>query len=187
MLPASIRLAHAAPSRRKTHVAWALAALGLLAAGGCASLEERVVDAFPPAHAAEPWILSGAVWSGSFADAAPSLGADTALWARHQPTHVWIAVYTHEKHPDRKLTVRCFEFANKGVAAEAYADARPSDARPLAIGEDGCWSAVSTTLKWDRFVADVFGDDSAWGTEVQTPALATQFAKRLAHNVGNAP
>lgn len=158
-----------------------------LAGGGCRAGAPRIADAFPPARAASPWVQQGEVWSGAFEAARVSLGADASRWARHAPRHVWIGSYVHEDHADRRQTVRCFEFDSESAALLAYRDACPAGARPLDLADEGCWSPTGVAFRAGRLVAEVFGDDAAWSSEVNAAILATQFARRLAGRSGGPP
>ncbi len=53
-----------------------------LVLAGCAAMPRTVVEAFPPARVATPWVLQDEVWVGSFEEAAPALGEDAGTWAK---------------------------------------------------------------------------------------------------------
>lgn len=169
-----------------TAAAPAIACLAAFVCGGCAGGDARVVDAFPPARAAAPWLQQGAVWTGSFDAARAALGADVARWARHAPQRVWIGAFVHEDHADRRQTLRCFEFESESAALLAYRDACPAGARPLDLADEACWSPTGVAFRRGRLVGEVFGDDADWSNEVGAAILATQFAKRLAAAAGAA-
>ena len=155
------------------------AALALLVCAGCAQADRAVRAAFPTAGVVAPWRLDGAVWSGSFADAAPALGDDAPAWAQHTPTRVWLAKYTHEDHPDQTLTVRCFAFESPEYARAAYEVFQPVLAKPLYSGDVGCWTEIGVLFQRGCLVFDIFGNDASWNSQVQSAVLAAALVKRM--------
>jgi hypothetical protein len=151
----------------------------LLLCVGCAQTRRPVTAAFPPAVVAWPWILQEEVWSGSFDEAAPGLGEDAEKWREHHPTRVWLAIYRHERDPQRRLTVRCFAFESSGSARAAFESFRPIDAKAFDAGDAGCWSGVGVMFRWGRLVLEVFGPDASWSSETQSSLLATFLIKRM--------
>jgi|GEM_PF-1101065 len=159
----------------------------VFAFGGCAQSRHRVVDAFPTARVAAPWILEGEVWTGTFEDAAPALGDDAETWKKFSPTRVWLARYTREGDPARVLTVRCFAFDSPETARAAFEVFRPPLAKPLRAGDVGCWTECGVLFQWQRLVFDIFGDDVSWGSEVNSSVMAAIIARRMPAGVPENP
>jgi hypothetical protein len=155
----------------------------------CAACATRhsVVDAFPPGASADPWVLQGAVWSGSFADAVDGLGDDAAAWQRYNPTQAWLAIYCRNDHPEHCLKVRIFGFASPVDARAAYDAALPLDPKPYQIGDVGCWTELGVLCQWGRLVIDVFGEDTSWGSQVQSSLLATYLGRRMPPGIPDNP
>jgi len=159
----------------------------VFAFGGCGQNRHRVVDAFPTARVAAPWILEGEVWTGTFEDAAPALGDDAETWKKFSPTRVWLARYTREGDPARVLTVRCFAFDSPETARAAFEVFRPPLAKPLRAGDVGCWTECGVLFQWQRLVFDIFGDDVSWGSEVNSSVMAAIIARRMPAGVPENP
>ncbi len=150
----------------------------LLLVTGCVA-RNQVVEAFPPAESASPWILQGEVWHGTFAAAAPGLGDDAQRWAHFEPTHAWLAVYCHEQQPEKCLKVRLFAFASQEAAARAYEAFRPANPTAYEIGDQGCWTEIGVLFQWGRLVCDVFGDRADWNAQVNASLLAAYLGRRM--------
>jgi hypothetical protein len=180
------RIFHTLSARRGR--ALAAAFVGLLAAcSGCASQRARVIDAFPPAAVAHPWVLRGDIWSGTLDDAAPALGTDVDAWRAHGPQRVWLAKYCHAEHADQCLTVRCFALDSPDHARRAFQTFRPPTAKPFDCGDAGCWTSIGVLFQWGRLVFEVFGPDASWGSEIQSAMLAGHLAKRMPPGVTEDP
>lgn len=156
-----------------------LMAVALLAAAGCASRDATLVEAFPPAGAADPWFLQESVWTGSFETAIEALGDDAQTWAGCNPTQVWLAVYCHRELPQRCLKIRAFAFADVADARRAFAAFQPPDAKRYHVGDEGCWTEIGVLFRWGRVVFDVFGPEASWGSQVQSSYLAAILVKRI--------
>jgi hypothetical protein len=165
------------PGRRAGAVWLGAGVLPILA--GCATAPRTVLDVFPPAAVANPWVLRDTVWVGAFAEAESALGDDASLWGTFAPARVWLAVYCHQDATRRCLTVRCFAFASAEDAQQAYRAFAPPSAPPLSAGDEGCWSEVGVLIRTGRIVWDVFGDEASWGRQVQSMYLANVILKRL--------
>jgi hypothetical protein len=159
----------------------------LVGAAGCTRPNATVVDAFPEARRAAPWVLTEPVWSGSFADAESALGLDAAQWGLFNPQHVWLAVYQHEDAPSRKMTVRIFSFETAAQAAEAYARSRPHEAEVFDAGDEGCWTQIGVMFVWDRLVCEVFGQAATLESEVQAATLSGYLIKHMPPGLPDAP
>ena len=149
----------------------------LCLACGCARRAKSIADVLPVGSVASPWVLQGAVWSGSFQQAAPALGEDASAWRRFEPARVWLAVYRHEDDPKRRTTVRGFAFDTAAAARAAYEHFRPADAKPFAAGDDGCWTEIGVLFVWGRMVFDVFGNDASFSSQGQS-AYVTAFIEK---------
>lgn len=157
---------------------WRLGML-LVLCGGCTQ-SAAVVDAFPPAGAAAPWVLKGAVWQGSFAEAAPALGDEAQTWAAHRPQQVWLAKYEHQRHPGYVLTARALAFAQPQDARDAFKALRTPEAKSFGgPWEAGCWTDIGVMFCWGRLVFDIFGERPLWSNELQSAMLANMIAKRM--------
>jgi len=161
--------------------------VALVGCTGCAARPRTVVEAFPPGSVAAPWTLDGAVWSGTLPEAAPGLGPDAAAWEVFRPARVWLAKYRHEERTDRVLTVRCFAVASPDDAREAVARFRPPGATPVALGDEGYWTAAGVLFRWGRLVIEVFGPEASWSNEVQASLLAAYLIKRMPPGVPDDP
>lgn len=160
----------------------------LTLAGGCAQRPATVVDAFPPARVATPWVLAGEVWSGTLAEAGPGLGEDAARWRGLGVEHVWLARYEHEDNPQRILTVRCLALPTPAAARRLFDELRPrEDAWPFHGGDAGCWTGIGVLVQWGRLVIDVFGSEQSWSSEVQAALLAGHLLKRMPAGVPDEP
>lgn len=162
-----------------------LAATCLLA--GCAPRNATVASAFPQAASAAPWVLSGAVWSGTFTQATPALGDDADDWHQFQPTQVWLAVYHHERDPGRTLTVRAFAFDSAQTARRAFQHFRPVDATEFRAGTEGCWTRIGVLFVRDRLVFDIFGSEPTWRNEIQAAMLAGYIQNAMPAGLPSAP
>lgn len=158
---------------RRCPIVWSLVVLCI----GCAS-PARVDDAFPPARAADPWILDEAVWSGTFDEAATALGDDAAALAPLGPRRVWIARYCHDSEP-RALVARGLALADAEAARLAYHAACPTQGREFNRGDEGCWTDVGVAFRRDRLIIEVFGQPPSWASTVQAAVLATYIDRRL--------
>jgi hypothetical protein len=158
---------------------WPVGLLLALVCAGCAANRLTISDAFPPGSMADPWVLQGEVWTGSFDEAAPALGDDTEKWREYGPTRAWLAIYCHETEPQRCLKVRCFAFPAAENAREAFDEFRPFDAKPFQCGDGGCWTEVGVLFHWGRLVFDIFGGDASWGSQVESSMLAVFIAQRM--------
>ncbi len=159
----------------------------LLLCAGCAQQHGTVVDAFPPAAAATPWILQDAVWSGTFDEAASALGDAAEAWAKHNLTWVWLAKYRHESHAEYCLTVRCFAFESPAEAHAAFDSYRPVGAKSFRVGDAGCWTEFGVMFQWGRVVFDIFGDEASWNNELQAALLAGCIEQRMPPGVPENP
>jgi hypothetical protein len=156
-----------------------LSLMMLLWCAGCTQ-SSLVVDAFPPAASASPWVLVEEVWQGSFKEAAPALGDDAATWATHDPQWVWLARYEHERHPGYVLTARALAFPLADDARAAFDAFRAPEAKDFAGPWDaGCWTDIGVMFRWGRLVFDIFGERAAWSNELQSAMLANGIAKRM--------
>ncbi len=153
-----------------------VAPLAMLFAG-CAS-PAHIDEAFPPARVADPWILDGAVWSGTFDDAAAALGDDAAVLAPLGPRRVWIARYRHVSEP-RALVARGLALGDVESARLAYRAACPAQGREFDRGDEGCWTDVGVAFRRERLVIEVFGQPPSWASTVQAAVLATYIDRRL--------
>lgn len=167
------------PRRLSNALASGLAGLSVALWTGCAAPQARVIAAFPPVAAAYPWVLQDEVWSGTFEDAAPALGADADAWRAHEPRRVWLARYCHTDHAEQGLTIRCFAFDSPDRARRAFQAFRPPAAKAFDCGDAGCWTSIGVLFQWGRLVFDVFGPDASWGSELQSAVLAGHLAKRM--------
>ncbi len=165
--------------RRAATGATLLATAALLSTVGCAGKRASLVDAFPPAASAAPWELDGEVWAGTFDEAAPALGDDAKTWAALEPTRVWLAVYTHQQRPGRRLTVRCLAFESPDRARQAYDAFKPPAAKSFDCGDDGCWTEIGVLIHWRRLVLDIFGDSPSWNSEVESAMLAGRIEQLM--------
>lgn len=126
-------------------------------AAGCKTRSLTMMDTFPRASTAAPWRAEGPPWSGAFADAENSLGADAEGWRTPPPSRIWLAAYTHQGEPERRLIVRCFAFDSPEAAELALEKHRPAGAKTFKAGDDGCWTRDGVLFRWGRLVYDVFG------------------------------
>ncbi len=149
-----------------------LAVLSLVASAGCSSRAPTVAAAFPAAHVARPWVLDGAVWSGSFAEASESLADEAEAWRAFAPERVWLAVYHHDTAPARRLHVRVFAVPAPDVARQALQRFKPAKAEPFVAGDEGYWTEIGVMFAWGRLVVDVFGDEPTWRNEIHAATLA---------------
>ena len=161
--------------------------IGLLAASGCAQRRPTVASAFPKSAVAAPWILAGEVWDGPFEAAAPALGDDASVWGVFDPAHAWLAVYQHERDPERTLTVRAMAFDSPDAARRAYLHFRPGGAEEFRAGDEGCWTEFGVLFLWGRLVFDIFSDEPTWHTEVQAAMLAGYIQNKMPAGVPDAP
>ena len=132
----------------------------LLLACGCAR-RHTVVEAFPTARLASPWVLDGSVWSGSFEQAALAMGADAEAWRKHGPNQAWLAVYQHESRPKQKLTARILGFADETAAHAAFDAIAPLPRRKFKAGHEGCWTDDGVLFRWGRLTVEVFSSNAA--------------------------
>ena len=159
----------------------------LLCCAGCTQ-SSVVVDVFPPAAAASPWVLVDKVWQGSFDEAAAALGNDAAMWAAHDPQRVWLARYEHERHPGYMLTARALAFGATDDARTAFDAFRATEAKDFAGPWDaGCWTNIGVMFRWGRLVFDIFGERAAWSNELQAAMLANGIAKRMPAEIPEEP
>ena len=158
-----------------------------LALVGCAPQNRTLIEAFPPARVATPWVLEGQVWAGSFDDAAPGLGEDADAWGEFRPTRVWLARYTHEDRPQRVLTVRCLAFETPQQARRAYEKFAPLLARAFDGGDEGCWTGVGVLVRYGALVIEVFGPKQTFDNEVQSSLIASYMIRRMPPGLPDAP
>lgn len=153
---------------------------------GCGQ-RSTVVEAFPPAAVADPWILQDVVWSGTFEEATAGLGDDAEAWRPHGPQRVWLAIYCHEYRLEECCKVRAFAFANARQAHGAYSEFKPDDAKPFEIGDAGCWTDDGVLFCWGRLVFELFGDDPSWSSQVRSSLIASFIGKRMPPGVPDDP
>jgi hypothetical protein len=154
---------------------------------GCAASQRNVVDVFPPAGLASPWILEDEVWSGPFDQAAPSLGDDAEDWAGFQPTRVWIARYRHETYPASYLTIRAFAFEDAESAHLAFRFFQPLEPKRFDSGDEGYWTEIGVLFRWGRLVFDVFGPVATWNSQLQAAVLAGHLTRRMPDDLPDNP
>lgn len=154
---------------------------------GCAPRRACVADAFPIASVAAPWNLDGDVWSGTFEEAVPGLGADAGLWRDPQPTRVWLAIYRHENDSSRRLVARAFQFETAAAAQTMYDRIRPQSANGFRAGDAGCWTSDGVLFVWGRLVFDVFAPQPGWQNELQAAMLAQHIQKRMPPGLPDSP
>lgn len=129
-------------------------------AAGC-SQQRTVVEAFPTGQAGSPWLLDGAVWSGTFDQAAAGMSAEAEVWRKFSPKHAWLAIYRHESRPSQKLTVRMLKFADENAAHAAYDGIAPLPRRKFEAGDEGCWTEDGVLFRWGLLTIEVFSSNSA--------------------------
>lgn len=158
----------------------ALTALIPLAIGasGCAAKNRTIAEAFPKAAQLSPWILNGAVWEGPADEAAEALGDDWSAIAQQHPGRTWLAVYQHERQPERTVTARLFEFADERRARRAFESWKPLEAEPFREGV-GCWTPIGVMLQRGRLVLEVFGNRPDFSSQTQAASISGFIEKRL--------
>lgn len=154
---------------------------------GCHAPEFKLIDAFPPAGTAAPWIQRGIVWQGTFAEAQAGLGDEAVDWGRHGPRSVWIGKYCHEAVPAACLTVRCFAFPSPDQARSAYEHMLPVAAESFDIGDRGCTSPIGVMFQTGPYVWDVFGPAPSPRNEFQSALLANHILRRLPPALADPP
>lgn len=132
----------------------------LVFAAGC-SQSRTVLEAFPTGQACSPWLLNGAVWSGTFEQAAAGMGNDASAWRKYSPQNAWLAVYRHESRPSQKLTVRMLKFADENDAHAAFDGNGPLPRRRFEAGDEGCWTADGVLFRWGLLTIEVFSTSSS--------------------------
>lgn len=156
---------------------------GLLLAAlavGCGGKHVTIADTFPKGSYASPWVLQGAIWSGTLAQAAEALGDEAAQWEGFRPERVWLGVYRHDTRSADQLIVRAWAFASPTQARAAFEHFRPKGAGPLEAGEEGCWTADGILVLWGRMVFDMFGTGpSATAHPEQAVYLLAFFEKKM--------
>ncbi len=181
MLSAPNESAHA-------HLAAVAALLGLVTLGGCGGKRATLADAFPTGSYASPWLLQGALWDGSFEQAADALGDEAESWGAFDSEHVWLAVYRHDTRAEHRLTVRAFAFSSREQARRAFDHFRPADADELEAGDAGCWTEDGVLVLWGRLVFDIFGNDpSAFASPEQAVYLLAFVEKKMPAGLPDAP
>jgi hypothetical protein len=163
------------------------ACVAALPLAGCVARHASVADAFPVSAVAAPWILEGEIWSGTFAAAAPALGTDADQWRDPQPTHVWLAAYTHEGDRARRLIARAFEFETSAAARMMFDRVRPVGTKNFSAGESGCWTGDGVLFVWGRLVFDIFASQASWQNELQAAMLAQFIQKQMPPGLPDAP
>ncbi len=159
----------------------------LLTFSGCAPRPALVVDAFPPASAAYPWVLDGVVWRGTFDQARGALGRDAALFDARPEAPVWIARYGNETEPERRLTVRAIGFDSADAAATALRRVRRALADPLDLGDEGAWTEGGVVFRRGRLLVDLFGESASWSAQLQAATVATYIDRKLTRAMAEAP
>lgn len=132
----------------------------LALAAGC-SQNRTVLEAFPTGQASSPWLLHGALWSGTFEQATAGMGAEADAWRKFSPKSAWLAVYRHELRATQKLTVRILEFSDVQEAHAAYDANAPLPRRRFEAGDEGCWTEDGVLFRWGLLTIEVFSSNSA--------------------------
>lgn len=127
----------------------------------CQAHSASLIEVFPHARQATPWVLDGGVWQGTFDAAKPALGDDFILWRANAPESVWLARYVHQANNQRKVIVRVFAFASHAAALDAYNQVRATTARPFVAGDAACWTEDGLLVAWGRLVFEIFASDSS--------------------------
>jgi hypothetical protein len=153
----------------------------------CAPAQRTLVTVLPHASLAAPWILDGAVWEGSFDEAAAALGADADNLRPFDPTRVWLAVYRHEAQPDKTLTLRIWAFESQAVAQQALARLRPVPAERFKAGDQGYWTDLGVLFSWGRLVFDIFSSEPSQQVEYDAARLTGCIERRMPPGLPDAP
>jgi hypothetical protein len=164
-----------------------LAVACLCICGGCARRAKTITSVFPVGSRASPWVLQDQVWSGSFERAVSALGEDAGDWWRFHPTRVWLAVYSHETDPKRRITVRAFAFETAATAGRAYEHFRPFHAKAFSAGDEGCWTEIGVLFVWGHIVFDVFGNDASFSSQGQSAYLTGFIEKEMPPDLPRSP
>jgi hypothetical protein len=157
------------------------ALLGLTAVCGtaCTPAQRTLATVLPHGSLAAPWILDGAVWEGSFDQAAPALGDDADALRPFDPTRVWLAVYRHESRPGQTLTVRVWAFGSQTVAQQALARLRPVPAERFKAGDQGYWTDLGVLFSWGRLVFDIISSEPSQQVEYDAARLTGCIERRM--------
>ncbi len=175
------RAAHGTTTSRRCAL---VAAALLVLLSGCAAGPARLADAFPRAAAADPWRLDGEVWSGTFADAVYALGDEAGAWSNLEPQWVWLAIYRHAEHPDARLIVRVFQFADVAGAQRACTRFLPLNERPFQAGDQGFWLDDGVMFRRGRLVFEYFGSgDLERASPEQAVYLVGLMERKLSRGV----
>lgn len=165
------------------------AVLALVSGSGCAE-KRSMIDAFPPGSIASPWVLIDDVWSGTFEQASPGIGAEAEKWRRFSPQRVWLASYKHDQRPQSRLTVRAFAFETAAAARAAYDHFEPIGParRPFEAGDRGCWTDDGVMFVWGRLVFDIFASSPTQEASAeQAVYLCGHIERRMNAELAGAP
>ncbi len=169
-------------------IGWGLLLVGALVVNaGCGQRTVSVRDALPAGHEAFPWVLEGAVWAGSFDDAAEALGSDAETLRPLSPERVWLAVYHHEEQPERTLTLRCLAFGSGADVVAAYEALRPAAARDFDAGDEGCWTDLGVMFRWGRLLIEVFGQEATLDNQVQSTVIVGHVERHMPPGLPDQP
>jgi hypothetical protein len=162
--------------------------LAALCCAGCGQKRVTIKDTFPIGSYASPWVLDGAVWSGTPDEAAGAVGGEYERWNAFNPERIWLAVYHHDTRTDNTLTVRAWSFPSAEQARRAYEKFRPENAAKLQAGDEACWMKDGILILWGRMVFDIFGRGPVAGSNAeQAVYLLAFFEKKMPHDLPNNP
>lgn len=173
--------------RRALITGLAVSIIMTLGGSGCAERRATVAKAFPLGTVAAPWRLDGEVWDGDFTAAATALGDDANSWQKYQPSRVWLAAYTHDTHPSRRLVARAFGFENETAAVAAYDVHAPPMAQAIKAGDAACWLEDGVLVRWGRLVFEVIGDAKSPAAAEQALYLYALIEKHITADLAKAP
>lgn len=155
--------------------------LMLIVAGGsgCVKSPRTIEAAFPRGIAADPWALVDDVWTGPALRAASAIGDDWKRIEPHHPGRAWLAVYRHERDPERTVTVRAFQFDSPRTARRVFDAWRPEDAPPFKIGDAGCFTDIGVMFVWGDTFFDIFANKADWNAQMQAAYLTGFIENKL--------
>ena len=147
--------------------------------GGCVKSPRTIEAAFPRGLAADPWALVDDVWTGPAVRAASAVGHDWKRIEPHHPERAWLAVYRHERNPERTVTVRAFEFDSRKTAQRVFENWKPQDAPQFKIGDGGCFTEIGVMFVWGDTFFDVFANNADWNAQMQAAYLTGFIENKL--------